>query len=150
MKESLKTRLIRIYLNYITVYRRTGAKVTFISDDFKNVQIKIPLNWNTTNIVGTIFGGTMYSAVDPIYMVMFMNILGKDYIVWDKAAKIDFIKPGRDVLSSEFNISQDLIDEIKNQLEKEHSITKEFTVELINKEKEVSVSIEKTLYFRKK
>lgn len=150
MKESFKTRLMRIGLNFFPAYRRTGARVTFISSDFKKVKIKLPLNWTTKNIVGTIFGGSIYAAVDPIYMVMFMNILGKDYIVWDKAAKIDFIKPGRDVLTSEFNITQILIDEIKDELENNYSITKDFTVEFFNTDNEVSARIEKTLYFRKR
>ena len=59
------------------------------------VRVKIPLNWKTRNGVGTIFGGSLYAAVDPIYMTMLIKLLGPDYLVWDKSAAIRFLKPGR-------------------------------------------------------
>ena len=68
-KESLKTKLLRFGLNFFPAYRGSGARAIFVSDDWKEVHIKLPLNWRTRNYVGTIFGGSMYSAVDPIYML---------------------------------------------------------------------------------
>lgn len=149
MKESFKTRLMRFAFNFFPAYRMSGGRITFISDDLRNVKIKLPLNWKTKNIVGTIYGGSMYGAIDPIYMVMFLKLLGKDYIVWDKSAKIEFKRPGRDILTAEFNIDNELLNDIRQELEEKKSITKDFVVELLDKNNKVSAKIEKTLYFQK-
>jgi len=66
--------------NWSPMYRRSTGKVIEVSDDLHFVKIKIPLNWKNRNFVGTIFGGSMLSATDPIYMIQLMNILGEDYI----------------------------------------------------------------------
>lgn len=73
MSESFKTRLMRWGFNFFPAYRRTGARITYVSADWQEVRISLPLNWKTKNYVGTIFGGSMYGAVDPVYMVMFIN-----------------------------------------------------------------------------
>ncbi len=98
MYQSIRTRLLRWGFNLFPAYRRTGARITYIAGDFGQVRIKLPLNWKTRNYVGTIFGGSMYGAIDTIYMIMFIKLLGPKYIVWDKAATIRFRKPGRTTL----------------------------------------------------
>jgi acyl-coenzyme A thioesterase PaaI-like protein len=149
MKESLRTKIQRHIFNFHPIYRKTGGRITFISEDYKCVKMKLPLNWTTRNIKGTIFGGSMYASIDPIYMIMFMKILGDEYIVWDKAANIDFLLQGRETLTSTFNIDDKTIRDIKEELEHTRSITKLFKVELINSKNEVCARIEKNLYFRK-
>ena len=67
--------------NFFPAYRGTGARVTYISGDFREVRVELPLNWRTRNYVGTIFGGSVYGAVDPHYMIMLIKILGKGYVV---------------------------------------------------------------------
>ena len=80
MNESIRTRLLRWGFNLFPAYRRTGARVTYIAGDFGEVRIKLPLNWKTRNYVGTIFGGSMYGAVDPIYLIMFINFSGQSIL----------------------------------------------------------------------
>jgi hypothetical protein len=92
--------------NFFPAYRRTGARITYIAADWREVHIKLDLNWKTKNYVGTIFGGSMYGAVDPIYMVMFIKLLGPKYIVWDKAASIQFKRPGQSTLQTKFKIEE--------------------------------------------
>lgn len=88
MPESFKSKLLRYRFNLFPAYKRTGARVSYIANDYKQIKIVLPLNWKTVNVVGTIFGGCIYASIDPMYMLMLMRILGKDYIVWDKAANI--------------------------------------------------------------
>ncbi|MEC4681950.1 MAG: DUF4442 domain-containing protein [Nitrospirota bacterium] len=78
--------------------------------------IKLPLNWKTRNYVGTIFGGCMYGAVDLIYMIMFIKLLGPKYIVWDKAATIRFRKPGRTTLYARFTVAKEEVGAIRTEL----------------------------------
>ena len=74
--------------------------MTHISSDLKEWKVKLPLNWRTRNIWGTIFGGSLYASVDPIYGVMLSSILGSDYVVWAKTALVRFRKPGRETLTA--------------------------------------------------
>ena len=104
MPESFKTRRFRWFWNFFPAYRGTGARIIYVADDFREVRIKLPLSWRSRNYVGSIFGGSLYGSVDPIYMLMLIHILGPEYVVWDKAAKIRFRKPGKKTLYAEFNL----------------------------------------------
>ena len=150
MPESFRTRLFRYGFNFFPAYRGTGGRVTYISDDWMNVRIRLPLNWRTRNYVGTIYGGSIYGSVDPIYMLMLMKILGPEYTVWDKAASIRFKKPGRETLYAEFALDTGEIDEIKRLAARERSIDRVYLVELKNEEGVVHAEIEKTIYIAQK
>jgi acyl-coenzyme A thioesterase PaaI-like protein len=150
MKESFKTRLMRWGFNFFPVYRRTGARITYISGDWHEVHIKLPLNWKTRNYVGTIFGGSMYAAVDPLYMVMFIKLLGPEYIVWDKAAKIQFKQPGRSTLHAKFKIEKAELNYIRKTLKVQSKLDRTYQIELIDKDGAVCAVVEKMIHFKKK
>ena len=75
----MNARLARWKFNLFPAYRGTGAHVSYIAGDFREVRIRLPLSWRTRNVVGTIFGGSLYGAVDPIFMIMLMNLLGTGF-----------------------------------------------------------------------
>lgn len=137
-------------MNWFPCYRGTGGRVTYIADDWHEIRVKLPLNWRTRNYVGTIFGGSMYGAVDPMFMLMLMKILGRDYIVWDKAATIRFKRPGRGKLTARFVIDAGEITEIKRLLETEPSVDRFYRVDLVDAEGTVCAEIDKTIYLRKR
>lgn len=112
--------------------------------------MRLPLSWRTRNYVGTIYGGSIYSSIDPIYMLMLMKILGSGYVVWDKAAKIRFRKPGRTTLYAEFVLSLEEISEIKELAETAKSIDRIYNLQLKDKDGVIHAEIEKTLYIAKK
>jgi acyl-coenzyme A thioesterase PaaI-like protein len=136
--------------NFFPVYRRTGARITYISADWHEVHIRLPLNWKTKNYVGTIFGGSMYAAVDPLYMVMFIKLLGPEYIVWDKAASIQFKNPGRSTLRAKYRIEDQELDAIREELKTKAKIDHVYRVELRDKDNSLCAVVEKTIHFRKK
>src|SRR4051794_21145227 len=113
MPESWSTRLFRWKLNLFPAYRGTGARATYIADDFREVRVRLPLSWRTRNLVGTIFGGSLYGAVDPVYMIMLIRLLGSRYVVWDKAATIRFRKPGRATLYATFRVDEAELEAIR-------------------------------------
>jgi len=131
-------------------YVGTGGWIQYISEDFREVRVKLPLSFRTRNYVGTIFGGSLYASIDPFYMIMLMKNLGKDYVVWDKAANIRFKKPGRETLFAKFLITGEELAEIKQILETEKKVDRIYNVELVNKEGVVHAAIEKTIYVAKK
>ncbi len=122
----------------------------YIADDWHEVRIRLPLNWRTRNYVGTIYGGSIYGAIDPIYMLMLMRILGSGYVVWDKAANVRFRKPGKGTLFADFLLTPDEISEIKDLAENARSIDRIYNVELKDAAGAVHATIEKTLYIAKK
>jgi len=149
MPESRATRLLRWKFNFFPAYRGTGARVTYIADDFREVRIALPLSWRTRNYVGTIFGGSLYGAVDPMYMVMLIRILGKGYVVWDKAATIRFRKPGRTTLRATFRIEEAELEAIREATEGGKPVDRVYNVDLVDEEGVVYASVEKVIYVRR-
>ena len=150
MGENFESRLARWKFNLFPAYRGTGGRVVYISDDFHEIRVKIPLSWRTRNYVGTIYGGSMYGAIDPIYMLMLIKILGNGYVVWDKAATIRFKKPGKDTLFVDFRLDREEIAEIKRLAETERSVDRVYDLELKDANGVIHARIEKTLYIAKK
>lgn len=148
--ESWATRLTRCTFNLGPLYRGTGAHIMHISADWRDVRIRLPLSYRTRNYVGTIFGGSMYASVDPFYMVMLVNVLGKDYLVWDKAATIRFLKPGKTTLYARFSLDEAELDAIRAALETERSIDRVYTVQLTDGQGVVCAEVEKVIYIRRK
>lgn len=136
--------------NLFPAFRGTGARVKYISGDWREVHVELPLNWRTRNYVGTIFGGSLYGAVDPHYMIMLIKILGPDYVVWDKAATIRFKKPGRAALYARFLIPEEEIAMIRRLLETQPSIDRVYRVELVDAHGVVHAEVEKTVYIRRR
>lgn len=150
MPESAATRRMRWGFNFFPAYRGTGARITYIADDFREIRVRLPLNWRTRNYVGTIFGGSLYAAVDPMYMIMLIKILGPEFVVWDKAATIRFLKPGRTTLEARFLITEEEVRTIRELLEKAPSLDRVYRVELKDAEGKVHAEVDKTIYVRKR
>jgi acyl-coenzyme A thioesterase PaaI-like protein len=140
---------MRWRFNLFPAYRGTGARVDFISEDWREVRVRLPLSWRTRNYVGTIFGGSLYGAVDPVLMIMLIQNLGPGYTVWDKAAAIRFFKPGRATLYATFTLDEAELSEIRRLLESAPSLDRVYTVELKDSAGVVHARVEKTIYIRK-
>ena len=150
MPESWRSRWSRWSFNLFPAYWGTGAHITYIAGDWREVRVRLPLTWRTRNVVGTIFGGSMYGAVDPIYMVMLIQLLGPDYIVWDKAADIRFRKPGRSTLFATFTIDESELNAIREATAAGNPIDRLYTVDLADRDGVVHATINKTIYIRRK
>lgn len=146
MPESLKTKLRRWAFNLFPAYRGTGARLAYISDDYTEIHVRLPLSWRTRNYVGTIFGGSMYGAVDPVYMIMLIKLLGRDYVVWDKAATIRFKRPGRTTLHAKFVVTPEEVAAIRAELAGRKSVDRVYTTELVDDAGKVHALVEKTIY----
>jgi acyl-coenzyme A thioesterase PaaI-like protein len=135
--------------NFFPAFRGTGARVTYIAGDFREARVELPLSWRTRNYVGTIFGGSLYGSVDPMYMILLIKILGPGYTVWDKAATIRFVKPGRSRLYARFLIEEEEILTILRLTETAPSVDRVYRVDLKDAAGVVHASVEKTIYIRR-
>jgi len=150
MPESSRSRWLRWKFNLVQAYRGTGARVTYIAGDFREARIRLPLSWRTRNVVGTIFGGSLYGAVDPVFMIMLMNILGPGYIVWDKVATIRFRKPGKSTLHATFTIDEPEIEAIRAATASGHSVDRTYHVNLVDESGVIHAEIEKVIYVKRR
>lgn len=142
-----KKTIFRYGFNISPMYRRSTGRIIYVSEDILNVRIRIRLTYKNSNYVGSIFGGSLFSATDPIYMVQLINILGNDYVVWDKETTIRFKKPAKESVYAEFSFTPEEIATIKDDVakEKEIDIVKKLTI--TNKEGSTIISeISKTIY----
>ncbi|EIA08745.1 PaaI family thioesterase [Flavobacterium frigoris] len=142
-----KSKLFKHGFNYSPMYRRSTAKIIDISEDLLNVTVKLPISYKNKNYVNSIFGGSMFSAVDPIPMVQLMNLLGDDFVVWDKSAEIYFKKPAKENLYAEFNYTAIEVEEIKSRVETENEIEITKITTLTNEDRTVIYcEVRKTIY----
>jgi len=148
MTESHKSRLKRTIFNFFPAFWSTGAKVTYLAADYKEVHLKLPLSWRTRNYVGTIFGGSMFASTDVLYFLLVLKNIGDDYIVWDKASSVRFRKPGKGTLYAKAIISDEEIEMIKKELQNTDKIDRIFHLDLIDEAGDVCASIEKTIHIQ--
>lgn len=137
-------------LNWYGPYLGAGVKLEHIADDWREVRVAMPMRWYNRNAVGTHFGGSLYAMIDPHYMLMLMKLLGQDYIVWDKAAHIEFIKPGTGTVRATMQVTEQQLNDIYLNTHSGEKFLPEFTVEIHNEAGELVAKARKILYVRKK
>jgi acyl-coenzyme A thioesterase PaaI-like protein len=127
-----------------------GIRLTKLAPDFKHVRVEMPLTKLNTNYVGVHFGGSLYSLTDPWYMLMLIEILGRDYVVWDKAASIRFRKPGKGRVHAEFFITDELVESIKADVATHGKTERVLPVEIKNSEGTTVAEVEKTVWISRR
>jgi acyl-coenzyme A thioesterase PaaI-like protein len=127
-----------------------GISIAYVSPDYREIHVQMKLRWYNRNYVGTHFGGSLYAMTDPFYMMMLINNLGREYIVWDKGAHIEFVKPGRSTVRAHFVLTADQIQKIKNTVDQEGKYVFELPVEVLSESEQIVASVQKTLYVRRK
>jgi len=142
--------LYRKLLGLWPPYLGTGISIDKVSMDYRHVEVSMKLRWYNQNYVGTHFGGSIFAMTDPFHMLILMKNLGKDYIVWDKAAHIEFKRPGRGTLLAAFDFSEEEIQAIRQQVDVNGKFTFDKSVDVVNPEGEIIATVVKTLYVRKK
>ena len=148
--ESGKTWRLRTGMNWYPMYFGTGGKILFWSGDSREVHLRLRRNVWSYNYVGTIFGGSMFAASDPFYMLMLLQIMGPAYVVWDKAASIRFRKPGRKTLYAKFLLTDELIDGIKADIIANGQTERVLPLEWVDAQGVVYAQLERTLYIADK
>ncbi len=150
MYESVQSKLYKWGFNIYPAYRGTGGWITYIAKDWREIHVKVPLSWQTRNYVGTIFGGSLYAAVDPFYMIMLIKNMGSEYVVWDKAASIRFKRPGRETLYAKFKVSEEELISIKSELEYSPKLDRQYQVVLKDKSGLIHALVEKRIFIARK
>lgn len=131
-------------------YFGAGIRVTHVEPDLSAVEVAMKLRFWNRNYVNTHFGGSLYAMVDPFFMLMLIENLGRDYIVWDKAAHIDFRRPGKGLVTARFDLPPDTVESIRNAADSQPKVEPRFHVDILDQEGTVVARVEKTLYVRRR
>lgn len=141
--------LAKILLRFYAPYFGAGIRVTHISSDWRELQVEMKLRWYNRNIMGTQFGGSLYSMIDPHLMLLLMQLLGTDYTVWDKEAEIEFVRPGRGTVTATIAISDSELDDILLHTAGGQKYLPVFNLKILDEEGAVVAKVKKVLYVRR-
>ncbi len=143
-------RHMRWFLNVWPPFLGSGIRVKRLQADWKAIDVEMNLRFWNSNYVGTHYGGSLYSMTDPFYMLMLIENLGRNYIVWDKSASIRFRKPGKGRMRAEFRLDEGQVQEIRDKLQTQDKVEPVFMVQVKDESGAVVAEVEKILHVRKK
>lgn len=147
MASNLK-RLLLGSINFWPPFLGAGIRVKRLDPQMRAIDVHLNLHFWNRNYVGTHFGGSIYAMTDPFFMLMLIENLGRDFVVWDKAASVRFRKPGRGSISANFRLSEDEIEDVRRNAELKGKYEPIFTVQVRDEQGDVVAEVEKLLYVR--
>ncbi|HQU04816.1 MAG: tetrameric acyl-CoA thioesterase [Acidocella sp. 20-57-95] len=146
----ISQRTLQKFINFWPPLFFAGIRARVVTPDFRYIEAELKLRWWNRNSMGTQFGGSLFAMTDPFYMLMLQQNLGPRYIVWDQAARIDFIAPGRGTVRTKFELTQAQIDDIKTATAGGEKFLPTYSLEIRDKSGSLIASVERTLYVRLK
>lgn len=150
MKRSLPPRHLARLMSLWPPFLFSGIRVVHVSDDWRRAHVRLRLTrWNS-NYVRTAFGGSLFAMVDPFWMLLAMNVLGRDYVVWDKAGEIDFVAPGRGTVHARFELTDEHVEQLVAPTRDGGKALVWFETAVVDDAGAVVARVRKQLYVRRK
>ena len=143
-------RLFRILMNCWPPFWGMRIHILRISPDWREVSVRMKLSLRNQNYVGSHFGGGLFSMTDPFYMLMLMNVLGGEYLVWDKAANIQFVSPGRGTVFAHFKLTDERLAEIREKTVSGEKFEPTYRINVVDADDNIVAIVDKTIYIRRK
>jgi acyl-coenzyme A thioesterase PaaI-like protein len=149
MKTSKFGKIIR-KINWYPPYLGMGVRVRSFRDDLTRFEVELRARWYNRNLFGTHFGGSLYAMSDPFFVFIITSNLGRGYIVWDKSAAIDFLKPASGTILGIFEINKDRLAEIRAEVDQLGKNTYHFEADLVDEAGQTVARVKKEVYVRSK
>ena len=146
----LPARRLRWILNLWPPFLFAGIRVRAIADDFSSAEVVLRKRWYNRNAVGTQFGGSLFAMTDPFWMLMLMQQLGRGYVVWDKAAEIDFVAPGRSHVQARFQLEPAVVEAIRDATAGGERHLRWFDTDVVDLQGQLVARVRKQLYVRRR
>jgi acyl-coenzyme A thioesterase PaaI-like protein len=146
----MRAGVLRHLMNLWPPFLFAGIRVAHLADDWRSAEVEMRLRWYNRNWVGVHFGGSLFAMTDPFYMLLLIHLLGPDYVVWDKAAAIDFVRPGRGRVRAQFRVDDDLLASIRAATADGSAHRPVLPVDILDEAGEVVARLERTLHVRLK
>ena len=141
---------MRRLFNLWPVFRSAGIRVREIAPDFRSVTVELRERLLNRNYVGTHFGGSLFAMTDPFFMIMMMKNLGPEYVVWDKAGTVRFLKPAKGTVTARFVLAEESVSAARAATASGAKHEPVFHVDIVDAEGVTVADVEKTLHIRRK
>ncbi len=145
-----RTHLVRLGFNLHPAYRGTGGRIEYVSPDLTSMRVRLPFSRRTRNLVGSIFGGSLFGVTDGPHPTLLIMALGRDYIIWDKAAHISYRRPARSTLYADFTITPEEVNEVREILSHQPKVDRIYRVELKDHNGVTHCVVDRTIYIANK
>lgn len=140
---------LRLALNLYPPLFFNRIFVKKISTDYKQMDVVLKKSFLNINYNKSIFGGSIFSACDPFFPIMYYHIFKqKKLILWVKNADIQYLNPATSNLYLSFKISNEQIEEIKTSLKKYGKYEINNEVQAIDNENNVCAKAMINVYLR--
>ena len=146
----MKASRLKLFLNIWPPVLFSGIRVTHVADDFRHARVEMRLRWYNRNYVKTHFGGSLFAMTDPFWMIMVLRQMGPDYLVWDQAGEIQFLKPGKGTVVAEFRLDDAVVDEVRAAAAGGEKVLRWFEVDVRDTAGETVARVRKQIYVRRK
>ena len=143
-------RRLRLLMNLWPPFLCTGIRVLRLDEDFRHARVRLSARWYNRNYVGTHFGGSLFAMTDPFLMLMTLHVLGRDYLVWDSAAEISFLKAVREDVFAEFHLDDTALDEMRAASADGQRHLRWFDVDVTTATGDLVARVRKQIYVRLK
>ncbi len=128
----------------------SGIRVRRFAEDWTSATVELHVNVITRNYVKTAFGGSMSAMTDPYFFMLVMHQLGRDYVVWDTRGEIEFVKPGRGVLTAHFAVPPEKAHELRERAKDGAKVLEWFETEITDAAGDVVARVRREVYVREK
>ncbi|MBJ7574308.1 DUF4442 domain-containing protein [Luteimonas sp. MC1828] len=146
----MRASTLRWGMNLWPPFLFAGIRITAISDDFRHARVRMRQHWFNRNYVGTHFGGSLFAMTDPFWMLLTMRSLGRGYMVWDQAAEIRFVKPGRGTVEASFDLGDDVLEAMRTATADGGKHLQWFDTRVHDADGDVVATVRKQVYVRRK
>ena len=143
-------RVFRRVMSLYPPFLGAGVRVVSVADDFGEIVVALHANRLNGNAFKTHFGGSLYAMTDPFYALMLVARLGRGYVVWDKAAQIDFVRPGEGTVTARFALSDEQIEQVRAAAEDGAKVEPVYRVDVLDAQQRVVARVTKTLHVRQR
>jgi acyl-coenzyme A thioesterase PaaI-like protein len=141
---------LRRLVNLWPPFLFNSIRVTQLAEDWSTATVRLRLRFWNRNYVGTQFGGNLFAMTDPFWMLLAMHRLGSKYLVWDKAATIDFIAPGKGDVYARFVLEESAVEEMRAAAADGSKVLRWFEVDVKAADGTLIARVRKQLYVRLK
>ena len=128
----------------------SGIRVRRFAGDWTSATVELHVNLITRNYVKTAFGGSLSAMTDPYFFMLVMHQLGRDHVVWDTRGEIEFVKPGRGVLTARFSVPREKADELRERARGGAKVLEWFETAITDASGDVVARVRREVYVREK
>lgn len=143
-------RLMRFVMNIWPPFIGAGIHVEYLCPKFREARVRMHQRLLNTNLMGTQFGGSMFSMTDPFFVLLILRNIGQGYVVWDRASQIEFKLPARGTVRAHFRIDDEILENIRQQTANGEKYEPRYQIDIVDIRGDIVASVEKTLYIRRK